>query len=146
MKKLVFGLALACLATGCYTVELTKSPVLGPDAEGHVYIRNSGWNILGCIPLVCGNANTDSWCGVAFFCDDTTLEIAKDKLVKLATEKNCDIKDVTYLDDRAVIQTFGSIPIPWLVQSKLVEISATLVKKDVTSQVAASGTTKEVAK
>jgi hypothetical protein len=134
MKKLVFGLALAALAAGCYTVELAKSPVLGPDVEGHVYIRNSGWSILGCIPLVCGNANMESKCGVAFFCDDTKLEIAKDKLVKLAAEKNCDIKDVTYLDDSAVIQTFGNIPIPWLVQSKLVEVSATLVKKPVEVQ------------
>ena len=131
MRKLAFGLALACLATGCYTVETVKSPVLGPDVEGHVYIRNSGWNILGCIPIVCGNANMDSWCRVAFFRDDTKLEIAKDKLVKLAEEKNCDIRDVTYLDDRAVIQTFGNVPIPWLVQSKLVEVSATLVKREV---------------
>ena len=146
MKRLMSVISLSLLLSGCYTVELAKSPVLGPDVEGHVYIRNSGWNILGCIPIVCGNANMESRCGVAFFCDDTKLEIAKDKLVKLAAEKNCDIKDVTYLDDRAVIQTFGSIPIPWLVQSKLVEVSATLVKKDVASQVAASETAKEVAK
>ena len=131
MKKLVSILSLVLLLSGCYTVELAKSPMLGPDAEGHAYIRNSGWNILGCIPLVCGNANTDSWCGVAFFCDDTKLEIAKDKLVKLAAERNCDVRDVTYLDDSMVIQTFASIPIPWLVQSKRVEVSATLVKRPV---------------
>jgi hypothetical protein len=129
MKRLIAVISLALLLSGCYTVELAKSPVLGPDVEGHVYIRNSGWNILGCIPIVCGNANMDSWCRVAFFRDDTKLEIAKDKLVKLAEEKNCDIRDVTYLDDRAVIQTFGNVPIPWLVQSTFVEVSATLVKK-----------------
>ena len=131
MRKLAFALALACLATGCYTVETVKSPVLGPDVEGHVYIRNKAWNILGCIPVVCGNANRESWCGTAFFRDDATLENAKNTLVQLAAEKNCDIRDVTYLDDSAVIQTFGSIPIPWLVQAKLIEVSATLVKKPV---------------
>ncbi len=141
MKKFAFGLALATLMGGCYTVEVSNSSVLGPDVESHVYIRNSGWNILGCIPLVSGNKNMDFWCGIAFFRDDTKLEIAKGKLVKLAEEKNCDIRDVTYLDDSAVIQTFGSIPIPWLVQTKFVEVSATLVKKPVEVP-----QTKEVAK
>ena len=131
MKKLAFALALACLASGCYTVRTAQSPILGPDVEEHVYIRNKAWNILGCIPVVCGNANQGSWCGTAFFRDDATLENAKNTLVQLAAEKNCDIRDVTYLDDSAVIQTFGSIPIPWLVQAKLIEVSATLVKKPV---------------
>ena len=131
MKKLAFALALACLASGCYTVRTAQSPILGPDVDSHVYIRNKGWNILGCVPLLCGNANLDSWCPVAFFRDDTRLEIAKDKLVKLAMERNCDIKDATYIDDSRVLVTFFNIDIPWLLQTKTVEVSATLVKKEV---------------
>ena len=148
MKKLAFALALACLASGCYTVRTAQSPILGPDVEGHVYIRDKAWNILGCVPLVSGNADLDSWCPIAFFRDDATLEIAKDKLVKLAAKRDCDVRDTTYIDDSRVLVSFFGFDIPWILQSKTIEVSALLVKKpvEVAPKAAAPVMKKEVAK
>ena len=135
MKRLMAGISLALLLSGCYTVELAKAPVLGPDVEGHVYIRNSGWNILGCIPLVCGNA-TDPLVEVphgpwAFFRDDVTMDKVQSRLVNYAaTKSEKKLIDITY---NAYDTLFFSIPglqipvpIPYLLCYREIQISGTL--------------------
>ena len=92
MRKTSVIVALGLL-TGCFSVDVAESPVLGERSAGHVYVSNWGWTLFGCVPLVCGNANFDSWCPVTFFKDEIRPDIAYDKLVSLAERKDANLED-----------------------------------------------------
>ena len=133
MKRLAFALALAGLATGCFTVDTATSALLAPDADEHVIVRNSGWYLFGCLPLVCGNPDLDSSWGSTFFSDEVTLEVAHDALVRHAANTGREVRDIMVLDDREALFSISlpvvSVSIPWVVQKKEANVSATLVKK-----------------
>lgn len=132
MKKLAFALALAGLATGCFTMDTASSTLLAPNADEHVIVRNSGWYLFGCVPLVCGNPDPDSSWGVTFFSDEVTLEVAHDALVRHAAASGRDVRDIAVMDDREALFSVPlpgvSVSIPWVVQKKEANVSATLVK------------------
>ena len=130
MRKLLVSLALAHACAGCFTVDSGTSALLAPDADEHVIVRNYGWNLFGCVPLVCGNADVESVWGATFFSDEVTLEVASAALARHAAAGGREIRDVVALDDRkAFIASFSHIPIPWIVQYKEVNVSATLAPK-----------------
>lgn len=115
---------------GCFSVESAKAPpVMGEDAVEHVIVYNYGWNLFGCLPVVCGNGNFDSWCPFAFFRNEVRQDLAQAKLVDYADERNCDLRDLMVFDDRDVFFDFYYAPIPWVIQYKEINLSATLVKK-----------------
>lgn len=130
MRNLVAALALTLACSGCFTLDRAASPLLAANADEHVIVRNYGWNLFGCVPLVCGNADLSSAWRVAFFSDEVTPEAAHAALAQYATESNLDVRDFQVFDDRkAFIVSFSSIPIPWIVQYKEVNVSATLARK-----------------
>lgn len=129
MRQSIAMLLLAGVLSGCYTVASVSSPVLGPDVVAHVSLNNYGWKLFGCIPLVCGNAHEDSWCGSAFFRNDLDPEIAKRKLEKLACEADAVPTDVRFYDDDDVLFNVYYAPIPWIIVYREVSLSANLVRK-----------------
>lgn len=133
MRSLAFALALTSLTTGCFTVDSASSALLEPDADEHVIVRNYGWNLFGVIPLVCGNADVDSSWGSTFFKDEVTLEIAHGVLSKYVADSGREICDIVVMADRKAlwsVQLFVvPISLPWVVQYKEVNVSATLVRK-----------------
>lgn len=129
MKNIMLALALA-LSAGCFSVEVAESPVLGPDSAGHVMVSNYGWTLFGCIPVVCGNANAESWCPFTFFWNDLKPEFAKDKLDAVTAERGAVATDVWYYGTNDVLFDFYYAPIPWIIVYKEVNISANLVKKE----------------
>ncbi len=132
MRNLVAALALALVCAGCFTVDSGTSALLAPDADEHVIVRNYGWNLFGFIPLVCGNADVDSFWGSTFFSDEVTLDVAHDVLARHAAAGGREIRDVVVLDDRQALFvpfSISYIPIPWIVQYKEVNVSATLAPK-----------------
>lgn len=134
MRRLVGSLALALACSGCFTLDQAKSPLLAPDAEAHVVVRNYGWNLFGSIPLACGNADVDSIWGSTFFIDEVTPAVVHRVLARHAAETGYDIRDFQIFHDRKALfvpLSIGYVPIPWIVQYKEVDISATLVRKGV---------------
>ena len=133
MKRLAFALALAGLATGCFTVDTAKSPLLAPDADEHVLVRNYGWFLFGVVPLACGNADLDSPWGSTFFSDEVTLAVAHDALMRHAAAGGLEVRDISVMDDREALfeipLPFINFSIPWVVQYKEANVSATLVKQ-----------------
>lgn len=125
-----FG-ALACCAalSGCFCADVARSPVLGRDVEAHVIVTNYGWSLFGCIPIVCGNRNEDSWCPFAFFRDDVKLEYVHGRLEKLAKSTGCGLRDVTVLSDNDVLFDAYYSPVPWIVVYREVNVSANLVRE-----------------
>ena len=126
----MFAAALA-LSAGCYSVEIAESPVLGPLSAGHVTVSNYGWTLFGYVPVVCGNANADSWCPFTFFWNDLKPEQAKARLDAVAAERNATETDVWYYGTNDVLFDFYYSPIPWIIVYKEVNLSANLVKKAV---------------
>ena len=128
MRRLVGSLALALVCSGCFTLDCAESPLLAPDADAYVVVRNYGWNLFGFIPLVCGNADIDSFWGSTFFKDEVKPEVAYSVLAKCADERNRAISDLAVFDDHCVFFSLPIIniplPIPWVVQYKEVCISA----------------------
>ena len=128
MTKWLSWLAAAML-TGCFSVTVAESPVLGEESGGHVVVRNFGWMLFGNVPLVCGNANVDSWCPVTFFKDEITPEYAQAKLVDVAVKRNCDLEDVKLMGDNGVLFDVWFVPIPWVLVYKETNLSANLVRR-----------------
>lgn len=132
MRSLAFALALTSLTTGCFTVDSGTSALLAPGADEHVIVRNYGWNLFGCVPLVCGNADVESFWGSTFFSDEVTLDVVHEVLARHAAAGGREIRDVVALDDRQALFvpfSISYIPIPWIVQYKEVNVSATLAPK-----------------
>lgn len=133
MRKVVAALALAALAAGCFTVDSAKSPLLAPDAEEHVIVRNYGWYLFGFVPVVCGNADFDSPWGSSFFCDEVTLPLAHDALMRYVAESGRDVRDIAVLEDREALLSIPlfvtPVSLPWVVQYKEVNVSATLAAR-----------------
>lgn len=132
MKRLAIALALAGLAAGCFTVDTATSPLLKPDADEHVIVRNYGWYLFGVVPLVCGNPDLDSFWGSTFFSDEVTLEVAHDALMRHAAKSGREVRDIAVMDDREALFSVPlpvvSVSIPWVVQKKKANVSATLMK------------------
>lgn len=132
MQKLVVAVALALACSGCFTLDSSTSALLAPDADEHVIVRNYGWFLFGCVPLVCGNADVESIWGSTFFSNEVTLDVAHGVLSRHAAASGREIRDVMMLDDRQALFvpfSISYIPIPWIVQYKEVNVSATLAPK-----------------
>ena len=133
MQKLVVAVALALACSGCFTLGSSTSALLAPDADEHVIVRNYGWFLFGSVPLVCGNADIDSFWGSTFFKDEVTLEIAHGVLSQYVADSGREICDIVVMADREALLSVPlfvvPISLPWVVQYKEVNVSATLVRK-----------------
>lgn len=112
--------------TGCFSVDVVSSPILGEDIDSHVVVSNYGWALFGCIPLVCGNENADSWCPFTFFKNEIKPSLAYDKLVSLAEQRRCELTDVHFLSDNDVLFDAWYAPVPWVLVYKETNLSANL--------------------
>ena len=117
-------------SAGCFSVDVAESPVLGERSGGHVVVCNYGWTLFGCVPLVCGNANSDSWCPLTFFKDEIRPELAHGKLVALAEERGCDLADLNLMGDNDVLFDAWYAPVPWVLVYKETNISANLIRRE----------------
>lgn len=127
MRKLCVVLASTMLA-GCFTEDVVESSVMGERSAGHVVICNYGWTLFGCVPIVCGNANADSWCPFTFFKDEIRPEYAHAKLFALAETRGTSVEDLHELGDNDVLFDAWYAPVPWIIVYKETNVSANLVK------------------
>ena len=123
-------LALLTGVCGCFSVDVVESPVLGERSGGHAVVCNYGWTLFGCVPLVCGNENLDSWCPLTFFRDEIRPELAHAKLIALAEGRNCDLEDLNLMGDNYVLFDAWYAPVPWILVYKETNISANLVRRE----------------
>ena len=117
MRRLAFACALALI--GCSTIERTspgvmeKFDVVGPGAGATetVAIRNSGWSLFYCIPLLYGDVTWESEAndgngdingGVWLFRDKCNVSDCYETLVRLASQQDCDLTNVSLIDNSLV--------------------------------------------
>ena len=121
MKTLVrvVMIAAAAVAAGCSTVERTspgimeKFDVAGSDipATETVLIRNSGWTLLYFIPALFGDVTWEPEAnegrggingGLWLFRDKCNVSDCYETLQKLAEQQNCDLSNVTLVDNSLI--------------------------------------------
>ena len=121
MKTLIRAAAIAAAAVvaGCSTVERTspgvmaKFDVAGSDipATETVLIRNSGWTLLYFIPALFGDVTWDPKAndgkgdingGLWLFRDKCNVSDCYETLQKLAEQQNCDLSNVTLVDNSLI--------------------------------------------
>ena len=121
MKTLVrvAVIAAAAVAAGCSTVERTspgimqKFDVAGSDipATETVLIRNSGWTLLYFIPALFGDVTWEPKAndgkggingGLWLFRDKCNVSDCYETLQKLAEQQNCDLSNVTLVDNSLI--------------------------------------------
>lgn len=120
MKQLMVAAALAVAFAGCSTVERTSPGIMdkfdvvggsgGPAVET-VLIRNSGWTLFYWIPALFGDVTWDPTKnegrggidgGVCLFRDKCNISDCYETLQKLAEQRNCDLTDVTLVDNSLI--------------------------------------------
>lgn len=146
MKRLLLFAGLSALFAGCCSVERTspgimaKFDVAGSDlpAVETVAIRNSGWTVLYWIPGLFGDVTWDPSANGGRGDIDGGLWLLKDKcnvsdcyetLQKLAAQRNCDLTNVTLVDNSAITPGFGgglADYVGWFVESNDVIVSGVL--------------------
>ena len=121
MKTLIRAavIAAAAVAAGCSTVERTspgvmaKFDVAGSDipATETVLVRNSGWTLFYFIPALFGdvtwepkanNGKGDINGGLWLFQDKCNVSDCYETLQKLAEQQNCDLSNVTLVDNSLI--------------------------------------------
>ena len=115
---------------GCFSVDVADSTVLGERSGGHAVVCNYGWTLFGCVPLVCGNENLESWCPITLFRDEITPEFAHGKLIALAEARDCDLEDLNLIGDNCVLFDAWYAPVPWILVYKETNASANLVRRE----------------
>lgn len=123
------SLAAALSLAGCFTVSESSSPALGGEVQKHVTVENYGWYLLGCVPIVCGNENFDSWCPFSVLCNEVRPDVVYSKLTALADREGCLLSDVHLHNDNDVLFEAYYVTIPWLVVYRNVCFSANLVRR-----------------
>jgi len=129
MKKILPLLATLTTLAGCFSFDAATLPRTGDE---HLVVSNYGWYLFGAVPLVCGNPDPDSSWAMTFFSDEVTLQVAHDALMRHAAKSGREVRDIEVLDDREALFSIPlpvvSVSIPWVVQKKKANVSATLVK------------------
>lgn len=130
MKKCLYAALCALCLSGCYSLD--SAPVANFGRE-HVLVRNYGWSLFNCIPILCGNAAKDPACSFVMFRDDVTMEKIRDRFDEYAAGRSVECP-VLHVDDNKFISIYN-IPIPYIVCYKEVSFSATLgARKDKTEK------------
>jgi hypothetical protein len=120
--------ASAC-ATGCFTVDTARSDKHDSTRE-HVVVRNYGWRLFNCIPLVCGNATENSFMPWVFFRDDITMDKIQGRFANYAARRGKKAHDLKYTDYDTVLFNVPllqyPLPIPYLLCYRELQLSGNL--------------------
>ena len=134
-------LAVALTAAGCCTrcsvapVHMKGLGVVGASGEfaEHYHVRNCGWYLFDKIPLLCGNADPNSLCGITLFSDqvrtDTMMRLFNDRVRATGTKP---ASVATIVDDWVTLEVPGvSFPLilPYIICYREVQISGVLVRE-----------------
>lgn len=112
-------IAAAAVVAGCSTVERTSPGIMerfdvaGSDipATETVIIRNSGWTLFYCIPGLYGDVTWEPAAnegrgdingGLWILRDKCNVSDCYDSLQKMADQQNCDLTNVTLVDNSAI--------------------------------------------
>ena len=129
------------LLGGCFSMETASNAALRNSGNGtgsdvpieHVMVSNYGWYLFNCVPLVCGNASPDASWPWKFFSDHVNPILLHDRLMKYASSKTADIKDLVFSHEEEVFFDFpGSdipFPIPYLVCYREIQFSGVLTRR-----------------
>lgn len=113
--------------SGCFSVD---SAVTSSSGEEYAVVRNYGWKVFRYIPLVCGNADEDSWLPWTFFRDDMTMDKIQTRFMDFAAKRGKTPVNIEYTDYDTVMFNLPLVqyplPIPYLLCYREIQISGGL--------------------
>jgi hypothetical protein len=118
--------ATICL-TGCFSLETATSQV---SCEDQLVVRNYGWKLFYFIPLVCGNANENSFSPWVFFRNDVNMDKVQSRLFDFAAQKGKTPHKLVYHNYDTVMWEIPLVnvplPVPYLLCYNEIQLSARL--------------------
>jgi hypothetical protein len=118
--------ATLCL-TGCFSLEHARSEDSG---EEQIIVRNYGWKLFNCIPLVCGSSDLESSFPWVFFRNDVTLDKIQGRLADYAALQGKTAENLAYYNYDTVMLTIPfpqfSLPVPYFLCYNEIQLSARL--------------------
>lgn len=141
MKTYRFAIAaiVASMLSGCYSIQTASSSDLSNcrlAAEdgvpvAHMFVQNKGWFLFDRIPLVCGNANTDSWFPWTFFKDEVCMEYVQKSIVRRAEARGERIIQMNAINNNVTLMQLPGtqgLSVPYIICHHETQISALFVK------------------
>jgi hypothetical protein len=120
--------AVTC-GSGCFSIDAVHSDLHNEKRE-HVVVRNYGWILFNCIPLVCGNATENSFMPWAFFRNDITMDKVQGRFANYASRRGKKAYDLKYTDYDTVLFNLPMLqyplPIPYLICYRELQLSGNL--------------------
>lgn len=104
MLKKTIGVAVAALAAGCATIQLSSAGAM-KDGERLLAIQNDGYMLLGVVPLASGSlirlptVRSGKSTHPVFFANHADTQHLYAMALKVAERENCDLKDVEFIDN-----------------------------------------------
>lgn len=130
----------AVLLSGCYSIQVARSPAFSrcriaaeedcvPTA--HMLVQNDGWFLFDRLPIVCGNANTESWFPWTFFKDEVSMEYVQKAIVRRAKMRGERIVQMNAINHNATLMSLPStqgLSVPYLICHHATQISVVFEK------------------
>ena len=132
----------AILLAGCYSMDVASNEALrksgttdgtGNEQIEHVLVSNYGWYLFNCIPIACGNTNTDPRLPWVIFRNDVTMEKIQSRFMAYVNGMKKNVKDLAYTSyDSVMLEIPGSnipVPIPYLLTYRELQLSGVLTDR-----------------
>ena len=120
---------------GCFSIERGLVRATG---EEHVLTSNYGWYLFNCIPIACGNTNTDPMLPWVIFRNDVTMEKIQSRFMAYVNGMKKNVKDLAYTSyDSVMLEIPGSnipVPIPYLLTYRELQLSGVLTDRKETAE------------
>lgn len=141
-KALVL-VALSSGVSGCYFkyasggphVERCRYHDTGEQVVEHLFVENYGWYLFGTIPLFCGDTDESSRFPLTFFDDQCNTDVLRQRFNEHVAQKGLEARGISVVNSDVVtfdVPGFAfPVIIPYIICARDIQISGTLVKKEV---------------
>ena len=131
----------SALLSGCYSIHVASSQDFSNcrlAAEenrvptSHMLVQNDGWFLFDKLPLICGNANTESWFPWTLFKDEVGIDYVQKAIVRRAKMRGERIVQMNVINQNATLMSFPGtqgLAVPYLICHHETQISVVFVKE-----------------
>jgi len=128
------------LMSGCYSIQVASSQDfsncrLAAEEDripaGHMLVQNEGWFLFDKLPIVCGNANTESWFPWTFFSDEVSMDYVQKAIVRRAKVRGERIVQMNAINHNQTLITLPGtqgFSVPYIICHHKTQISVVFLK------------------
>ena len=102
------------------------------EPTSHMLVQNDGWFLFDKIPIICGNADTESFFPWALFSDEVCMEYVQKAIVRRAEARGERVIQMNAINHNATLMSLPStqgLSVPYLICHHETQISVVFVKE-----------------